>query len=77
MKTFSFNEGAPMKKMKTLPATDNRIRIPSTDGKNTSKACNKELSRSTSFRSRQAMLLERPIAVQDDHFLVGVLISER
>ena len=54
-----------MKKMKTLPATNNRIKIPNTDGKNTAKVYNKELSRSTSSGPRQAMLLERPIAVQD------------
>ena len=75
MMIFSFNEGAPMKKMKTLPRTNNRVNIPSADGKNT--ACNKELSRSTRSSPRQAKLLEKPTAVQDKHFLIGVLISER
>lgn len=68
--TFNFTEESAMKKRRTLP-NDKRIKIPSVDAKKTAKSCNKELSRSSSSSSRQAILLEnRPVAMKDKHFLV-------
>ena len=71
---YSFNEGAPLSRVQTMPSTTSLKRMKkkktSSQGGRLSKACNEQLSPSSSSNRQMVQLPDRPVELKEKHFLM-------